>query len=62
MTFECSVCAGHGDDFSFLHQEVLGAVQSTPQELKGPELLSDENEGSDTDFKNCSLWYFKKWV
>lgn len=39
VPFECSVCAGHGNDFGFLHQEVLGTVESTPQQLKGSELL-----------------------
>lgn len=44
MTFECSMCTGHGNDFGFLHEQILGAVQSTPQQLKGPELLQGKQE------------------
>lgn len=39
MTFECSVCACHGNNFGFLHQEILGTVKSAPEQLKGPKLL-----------------------
>lgn len=39
MAFESSVRAGHGDDFSLFHQQVFWSVQSTAQQLKGPELL-----------------------
>ena len=30
-TFEGSVCAGHGDDLGFLHQQVVGSVRSAAQ-------------------------------
>lgn len=39
VTFECSVCARHGNDFGLLHQEVLRTVKSAPQQLKGSKLL-----------------------
>lgn len=39
MAFESSVRAGHGNDFSLFHQQVFWSVQSTTQQLKGPELL-----------------------
>lgn len=30
-TFEGSVCAGHGNDLGFLHQQVVGSVRSAAQ-------------------------------
>lgn len=39
VALERSVRAGHGDDLGFLHQQVLGSIQSAPQQLEGPELL-----------------------
>lgn len=46
MTFERGMCACHGDDFGFLHEKILGAIQSAPQQLKGPELLPWEERES----------------
>ena len=44
VALEGGVRAGHGDDFGLLHQQILGAVQPTPEQFKGPELLQDEKE------------------
>lgn len=39
VALERSVSTGHGNDLGLLHQQVLGSVQSAPQQLEGPELL-----------------------
>lgn len=44
VALERGVRAGHGDDLGFLHQQVLGSIQSAPQQLKGPELLRTSEE------------------
>lgn len=56
VALERGVRAGHGDDLGFLHQQVLGSVQSAPQQLEGPELLwtsaekpSEEQQSLESD-------------
>lgn len=44
VALERGVRARHGDDLGFLHQQVLGSVQSAPQQLEGPELLQTSVE------------------
>ena len=44
MALQGGVRAGHGDDFGLLHKQILGAVQTAPQQLKGPELLQGVKE------------------
>ena len=44
MALEGGVRAGHGDDFGLFHQQILGAVQPTSEQFKGPELLQEGKE------------------
>jgi hypothetical protein len=39
-TFERGVRTGHGDDLGFFHQQIVGTISTTPQQLKGTELLT----------------------
>lgn len=39
FSFECSVCASHGDDFRLFHKQVLGPVQATSEQFKRSKLV-----------------------
>jgi hypothetical protein len=39
FSFECRMCASHGDDFRLLYKQVLGPVQATSEQFEGSELV-----------------------
>jgi hypothetical protein len=39
FSFECSMCASHGDDFCLFHKQVLGPVQATSEQFESSKLV-----------------------